>query len=126
MKVTLDLEELVCGTLVAACVLLLAAVLVDACTVSTRSTVPGEVVERAYAPAHTDVGTGVDGNGKAIVTTTHVSEKYTVIVKTADGVRSARATAAQWAEAKPGPAVYVRRPVGGIWLFPEYALGQED
>lgn len=65
---------------VAAVLVVIGLVIADVAGVDPSESLPAKVVARNYQPSRTDFGHGTDSDGRAVTTTTHVPEKFTVYV----------------------------------------------
>jgi hypothetical protein len=99
----------------------LIAALVADCAKGTGDAHAVEIVDRWYSPASTTTDVGMTGGPRPqpVVTTHHVPERWGVVVRDGDVVRSIATGVAEWSCAKPG-AIWTLRFRVGHWTGIHY------
>lgn len=99
-----SIEDSVAGTFFAVIIVAVVFLAGDGLYTATRRETfrPAVVVDRAYHPSQTSVGFGTSSSGQSVTTVSTTDEKYTVIFRVGDDVRSVTVEPSYWAACKPG------------------------
>jgi hypothetical protein len=79
-------------------------VLVDALA-STGHDFIGVIVDKHYVSEHSSTGVGVNSKGESVITTHHESEKFLLMVKSVDGIKTVTTTSEKYYQYSVGDQV---------------------